>query len=216
MATSYTDAWTAYIVFSGFGTGHLYKTENGGQTWRFIGAGLPDLPTSALAIDPLRHQHLYVGNDFGVWFSPDDGATWRPFATGMPTAALIMDLSISPRSATLRAVTHGLGVWERPLARQIGEGGGAEPEPEGPHLFAGRPNPFSTETQIIYFLSEPGPARLELLNVRGQLVRTLADRSHTAGYHSVVLRAGGLASGVYLYRLEASGQVKVGRLLLIR
>ncbi len=107
---------TAYVVFSGFGTSHLFKTEDGGITWTDIDRGnLPDIPTSAFAIDPFNREYLYLGNDFGVWFSPDDGQTWEPFTNGLPQATLVMDLSISRANGTIRAAAHGLGAWERQL-----------------------------------------------------------------------------------------------------
>lgn len=116
IVASYWDQDVAYVTFSGFGTPHLYRTTDGGDTWEALGAGqLPDIPTSAFAVDPFNRNHLYLGNDFGVWFSPDAGQTWTPFTTGMPTAAQILDLSISPTNWSLRAATHGLGVWERQL-----------------------------------------------------------------------------------------------------
>lgn len=107
---------TAYVVFSGFGTSHLFKTDDGGITWIDIDRGnLPDIPTSAFAIDPFNREYLYLGNDFGVWFSPDDGQTWEPFTNGLPPAAIVMDLSISRANGTIRAAAHGLGAWERRL-----------------------------------------------------------------------------------------------------
>ncbi len=116
IVAAYWNPEIAYVVFSGFGTSHLFRTDDGGLTWTDLdGGALPDVPTSAFAIDPYLRDHLYVGNDFGVWFSPDGGSSWEPFATGLPTGSLIMDLCISPADQTLRAASHGLGMWKRPL-----------------------------------------------------------------------------------------------------
>ncbi|MFC1530274.1 FlgD immunoglobulin-like domain containing protein, partial [Gemmatimonadota bacterium] len=116
IVTAHWDHDVAFVTLSGFGTPHLYRTTDGGASWDSLGVGqLPDIPTSAFVIDPYDRDHFYLGTDFGVWFSPDAGVTWEPFATGMPTAAQILDLSISPVNWSIRAVTHGTGVWERPL-----------------------------------------------------------------------------------------------------
>lgn len=116
ITAAYWDEDTAYVTFSGFGTPHLYRTTDGGTTWTALGVGqLPDIPTSAFVIDPYNRNHLYVGNDFGVWFSPDEGETWEPFSTGLPTAVQVLDLVISPVNWKLRAATHGVGAWERTL-----------------------------------------------------------------------------------------------------
>ena len=213
VVAAYHDRDVAYIVFSGFGTSHLFRTTDGGQSWEDLGAGLPDIPTSAFALDPFNSNYLYVGNDFGVWFSPDGGGTWEPFTTGMPTAALVMDLSVSPANGRLRAVTHGLGVWERPLVSSAPD---VSATGDGVRLLQNTPNPFNGQTHITYVLPAQTRVRLELYNTRGQKVRTLVERTQSAGYHTATLDASGLASGVYIYRLVAGNQVRSRRLLLVK
>ena len=205
----------AYVVLSGFGTGHLFRMGRNGAEWEDISAGLPDIPTSAFAIDPFNRDYLYVGNDFGVWFSPDDGATWQPFADGMPTAALVMDLSISPANRSIRAVTHGLGVWERPLVGTPSDGtpGG---EVARIVLLQNRPNPFNGVTRITYELPVEARVLLELFNVRGQRIRVLVDQLEGPGFHSVSVNADDLSSGIYFYRLRAAGQVVSRRMLILK
>jgi len=104
-----------YIALSGFGTSHLFRSMNGGLTWEDIGRALPDVPTNAIAVDPMDHRILYVGNDLGVWASTDFGLTWNVFCEGLPEAVMVMDLSISDSDRLLRAATHGNGVYERTL-----------------------------------------------------------------------------------------------------
>lgn len=203
----------AYVVFSGFGTPHLFRTRDGGQSWEDIGSGLPDIPSSALIIDNQNHDHLYFGNDFGVWFSPDDGENWFPFTDGMPTGALIMDLSISQRDQTIRAVTHGLGVWERPMV----ESETTPPEPaDRVVLRQNYPNPFNGRTIIAYVLVRSDYVRLYLYNTRGQLVKTLVEGIQQQGFNYVSLSSRGLPSGVYIYRLEVGGEVHSRRLMLLK
>lgn len=206
-----------YVVFSGFGTGHVFRFINAIQGWKDITGtfpdNLPDVPTSAIAVDPFNPDYLYVGNDFGVWFSPDDGQTWQPFTDGMPTAALVMDLSISASNRSIRAVTHGLGVWERPL---VGTPADVPPADRGIRLLQNRPNPFNSVTRITYYLPEGMRVRLEIYNVRGQLVRVLADELKPAGYNTTQLNGSELASGIYIYRLVAGGKVLTRRLLLLK
>ena len=105
----------AYVVFGGFGSGHVFKTTNGGASWTDVTGTLPDVPTFALIIDPLNPDHLYVGNDIGVYFSDDGGNSWNQFTDGLPEAVIAMDLNISRSNRKLRVATHGNGVYERPL-----------------------------------------------------------------------------------------------------
>ncbi len=109
------DPNTAYVVFSGFGTSHLFKTTDAGNSWIDKGAGLPDVPTSAIVIDPDYTDRIYLGNDLGVFVSLDGGDTWETFSDGLVDAVIVMDLNISPSNRKLRCVTHGSGVFERPL-----------------------------------------------------------------------------------------------------
>ncbi|MHC4766420.1 MAG: hypothetical protein ACYTF2_15095, partial [Planctomycetota bacterium] len=60
-------------------------------------------------------DHVYVGNDIGVYFTANDGATWVQLAEGLAEAALVNELNISPVNRKLRAFTHGQGVFERDL-----------------------------------------------------------------------------------------------------
>lgn len=103
-----------YAVCGGFGSQHIWRTTNGGQSWTAIDNGIPDVPANCLLIDPLQTNHLYVGNDIGVWFSDNDGASWSFLGEGAPQAMQVMHLGISA-DRHLRVATHGLGVWQTPM-----------------------------------------------------------------------------------------------------
>ena len=88
--------------------------------------------------------------------------------------------------------------------------------PGGLELAPAAPNPFNPTTLLSYTLPQAGNLRLELFNLRGALVSTLASGPQTAGTHRLVFDGGGLASGLYLLRLESAGQARVQRLLLLK
>lgn len=80
--------------------------------------------------------------------------------------------------------------------------------PEGFELSQNYPNPFNPTTRIDYSVPSAEYVRLEILNISGQIVRTLVDRTVSAGAHSVEWNAtddsgAPVASGIYLYRLTA-------------
>lgn len=110
-----TNDQTVYVTYSGFGTGHVFKSEDLGQTWNDLTGSLPDVPTNAIAIDPDHPFVLYVGNDLGVYVSEDAGNTWNVFDTGLPEAVIAMDLVISKPNRKLRLATHGNGAYQRDL-----------------------------------------------------------------------------------------------------
>ncbi len=78
------------------------------------------------------------------------------------------------------------------------------------------PNPFNPTTTIAYVLPVPTHVTLSVYNALGQRVTTLVQGLRGAGRHSVLFNADGLASGLYLYRLEAGGEALSRGMLLGR
>ncbi len=78
------------------------------------------------------------------------------------------------------------------------------------------PNPFNPSTEISFSLPNASHVSLEVFNVRGQRVATLAEGSYGAGQHTVTWDAGSQPSGVYLYRLTTDVNVETKKMLLIK
>jgi hypothetical protein len=83
------------------------------------------------------------------------------------------------------------------------------------------PNPFNPETAIGYALPKSAYVRLEVLNVLGQVVRTLVDGHQRTGTHEAMwdgLNDSGqaLASGIYFYRIGADNFQATKRMLLLK
>ncbi len=67
------------------------------------------------------------------------------------------------------------------------------------------PNPFNPTTQINFSLASDSKVSLKIFDVLGQEVATLLNGNLLAGPHSVNFDASRLTSGVYLYRIDATG-----------
>ncbi len=83
------------------------------------------------------------------------------------------------------------------------------------------PNPFNPSTTISFDIPETSEVKLAIYNMRGQLIQTLHSGVIAAGRHSVVwngtdFRGVKVASGVYLYRLEAKGFVLSRKLAFMK
>ena len=83
------------------------------------------------------------------------------------------------------------------------------------------PNPFNPETAIRFSLKDSGKVRLNIFNIKGQLVRTMLNSDLNAGYHNLVWNgkddAGrSVSSGIYMYRLEAPGYTKTLKMMLMK
>lgn len=113
------DSRIAYVTFGGFSSGHVFKSTDAGSSWSDISGTLPDVPTGAVLVDPANSNYVYVGNDIGVYASTNGGTSWLAFSEGLPEAILVSDLTYTPSNRTLRATTHGNGVFERKLDQTL-------------------------------------------------------------------------------------------------
>ncbi len=78
------------------------------------------------------------------------------------------------------------------------------------------PNPFNPTTTIRYQIPTANRVQLKLYDLLGQEVATLFDDVQEPGGYRIVFDAKGLASGVYLYRLQAGSYVDTKKFLLLK
>jgi hypothetical protein len=86
---------------------------------------------------------------------------------------------------------------------------GATAIPTEFRLYQNYPNPFNPETQIRYDLPKSTHVRVDIFNVLGEKVKTLVDEKKPAGAYKIIWdgqtdNGKAAASGVYIYRLQAS------------
>ena len=88
-------------------------------------------------------------------------------------------------------------------------------------LGANYPNPFNPQTTIGYSLAKSGRVTLAIYDVLGRQVRMLVDQSQEAGRYQVAWdglddQGRGVASGTYLYRLDAGSFRQTAKMSLVR
>ncbi|MBI5473806.1 MAG: endo-1,4-beta-xylanase [Ignavibacteriae bacterium] len=88
-----------------------------------------------------------------------------------------------------------------------------------PNVFAleqNYPNPFNPTTEIRYQMSEVRHVTLKIFDPLGREVATLVNEVKQPGIYSVQWNADGVASGIYLYRIESGSFVQTKKMVLLR
>jgi len=83
-------------------------------------------------------------------------------------------------------------------------------------LLQNYPNPFNPATTVAFNLEKSSLLQLEVYNLTGQKVATLASGLWPAGMHQISWEATGMPTGVYIARLQANGQTQTRRLILAK
>ena len=89
-------------------TPHIYKTTDGGATWKKIITGLPNEPINAVREDAVRKGLLFAGSENAVYVSFDAGEHWQSLQLNMPSTS-IRDLVIKDDDLVIG--THGRSFW---------------------------------------------------------------------------------------------------------
>jgi photosystem II stability/assembly factor-like uncharacterized protein len=87
---------------------HIYKTTDGGTTWKEIVTGLPEDPINSVKEDPNTKGLLFAGSERFVSVSFNDGNNWQSLRQNMP-ATSIRDLVIKDDDIVVG--THGRSFW---------------------------------------------------------------------------------------------------------
>lgn len=79
--------------------------------------------------------------------------------------------------------------------------------PEKFELSQNYPNPFNPSTKINFNLSKESNVKIYIYNILGERVRELVNGQVSPGKHTINFNAGNLASGIYIYQIEANALV---------
>jgi hypothetical protein len=166
---------------------YAWKTNDYGESWTKIVDGIPeDAFVRVIREDPGRRGLLYAGTEHGVFVSFDDGSRWDDLSFDLPDTP-VTGLSVEERDLVIS--THGRSFWvldDIETLRQIDNVvAGADA-----HLFVPG-DAFRREVPAVIDFVLAGTvqnARLEILDVNGDHVTTLADGPARAGNHREVWR----------------------------
>ncbi|NQU53124.1 MAG: glycosyl hydrolase [Bacteroidetes bacterium] len=90
---------------------YVYKSTDKGKTWVSISGNLPENGTiHTIAQDFIRPELLFVGTEFGIFFTIDNGANWVQLKAGLPTIP-VRDITMQERESDLVIATFGRGFY---------------------------------------------------------------------------------------------------------
>lgn len=91
-------------------TPYVLKSVDKGNTWKSIAGNLPSGAVNSIIEDPVNPNLLFVGTEWGVYFTIDGGEHWTQLKSGMPKVK-VPDLVIQEREKDLVAATFGRGFY---------------------------------------------------------------------------------------------------------
>jgi photosystem II stability/assembly factor-like uncharacterized protein len=204
-----------YAGGTGFGGGNLWKSSDDGVTWFVKSNGLPtdyNYWISSICVAGTGEVFLGIGNGGGVWRSTDYASSWVSTSSNLGDMR-VTELAISKDGYLFAGTLTGIWKTESPVTSMSEAPRGL---PIVTALAQNYPNPFNPSTIIRYGLPGRSRVTLTVYSALGQRVAVLQDREQEAGYHEVRFDAPGLASGVYLYRLQAGDFTETKKLQLVR
>lgn len=83
------------------------------------------------------------------------------------------------------------------------------------HLSQNKPNPFTSQTIIDYFLPRKMHVQINLLDAQGQFIKTLVLEEQEAGNQEVVFNSQNLASGAYFYQIHTENGVMSRKMMVM-
>jgi photosystem II stability/assembly factor-like uncharacterized protein len=210
------DANTVFVTLNDFQRGnfkpYVMKSTDLGRTWTAIAGDLPSGdPAWTIVQDHINPNLLFLGTEFGLWFTVDGGERWIKIRTGMPPIP-VRDLAIQKRESDLVAASFGRGFFVlddysalRQTTPEVLQSEGALFAPgrkarlidelgyyraTGDNMASPNP-PFGAI--LSYYLRDDGPTSsnadaprlvLQIEDANGRLVRQL-DASSRSGLHRI-------------------------------
>lgn len=206
------DAGTAYFAATAYKSDdykpYIYKTIDFGKTWKKIVSGIADDAfTRVVREDPNRKGFLYAGTETGMYYSTNDGESWRSLRLNLPVVP-ITDLAVHKRDMDLVVATQGRSFYvldNLPVLYQLADAERADAflfKPETAYRQAGGggfggggnstvgANPPNGAVINYWLKSKPKDISLEFLDAAGKVVRKFTGRSGGPGEPSVSAEPG--------------------------
>jgi len=197
------------LLVGTYGSG-VFLSSNNGTLWTSSNAGAE---TTHVRCFLTYSNYVFMGTDEGVYSSTNGGGSWTPFNTGM--SSLFGQYALGRCGSTIVAGTPQ-GIWWRSLAGTVAVNEHSAMVINGYLLDQNYPNPFNPSTTIQYEIPKGSTVRLTVYDILGRQVATLVNELKQAGRYEANFNGNNLASGVYIYRLQAGEFTQTRKFVLTK
>jgi len=101
------------VTFSNFGVSSVWKTTDGGSTWKNVEGNLPDMPVRWVMYHPMDVRKAFLATELGIWSTGDlekTPVTWIPDNDGLANVRTDM-LRLRESDMSVLVATHGRGLF---------------------------------------------------------------------------------------------------------
>ncbi len=190
----------------------VMRTTNGGMNWADVtapGTGFyGGITASQTSVYYARGNNIYV--------STNSGSTWSiQYTAPAGNYRHISERSVNGNNFTQCWAVRdngGISRWQLPVSVETN----SESVPDKFELLQNYPNPFNPKTNFEFRIVNFGFVTLKVFDLLGKEVTTLVNEEMKPGSYERTFNAEGLASGMYLYRLQSGTKTQLKKLLLMK
>jgi len=193
-------------------TGGVYRSDLSAKGWQRV--DIRAQPNQDIQTFATQGSLLFAGlnyhNEHWIWSTADHGVNWD--IRSHEFAYLFV---LFPKNNRMWAGRTD-GLWSIDMSGWTGIADPQEQTPGVPHLKQNYPNPFNATTTIAFYLPARTTVSLKVFDAAGHEVATLVSEELSAGAHSYPWTAKGMASGVFMCRLQAGSYVETKKLIILK
>jgi subtilisin family serine protease len=203
------------------GSNMIAATTDGGTTWKGVTMPFANADPQGVTFVP-GTMRAFVGTQNGIFQTTDLGATWKQVPTPIMTYAGMLLSAATDAEGNIGA--YGTNIYSQLMTYREDAPTSTNSVPQTNAggmttmgmLYPVVPNPLSSTATISFELRGSSDVMLTLRDAQGRTLRTVASGRMSAGAHSVVLDAEGLASGTYFCTLAIGNQQMAQQVIVVR
>lgn len=173
------------------GAQKVYVSDDGGATWSSYLLDLPNFSAQALVWEDNGNDGLYLGMNYGVYYTDNTMSVWQPFNVNLPNV-IISELEINSVTDEIYAATYGRGLWKSAVYDTTLSVGDFELSDISMY-----PNPAKNSVKISW--TNPSKMQVVVFDALGKVVYRNANKQISDTH---TLDVSGFTQGVYFVKVE--------------